>query len=129
MELYANDSFYTLTTWERVGLVFLSVALATGCVMLCRWLAKGRRGPVRIFVAFAIFAAFVALSPQVYYAYYQLIFQNLPSQWVVRLPEGLDLLQLLTFTGPANLSAHSQGVLGWLLGAVALRSPGSGTKP
>lgn len=129
MDLYTQDSFFALTVAGRMGLLVLSALLAAVTAAMCWWIAKGRRGPVRLFVGFAGFMAFVSLSPQTYYLYYMLLFENLPLQWVTRMPQGTELFSLLTFTGPANLSAHSQGALGWLLMGLSWRSPGSGDKP
>ena len=73
----------------------------------------------RLGAAYLGFWLFVWLSPQVYYQYYRLIFDGLPVQWVVGRPELGEAMRLLTFTGPANLSAHGQGVLGWAMLCVA----------
>lgn len=111
---YAGDSFFTLTMGERAGLVVLSLTLWSGVVMLGRWL----RGPIW---AVVLFWGFVWLSPQVYYLYYQAIFDGLPWQIVVKAPPGpLDLLRLLAFRAADNLSAHGQGLLGWSLIGAAL---------
>ena len=72
--------------------------------------------PLRIAVAALLFFAFVWLSPQVYYTYYMTLFDGLPWQVVVKDPPSWRrLLGLMSFGGQVNLSAHSQGVLGWLL--------------
>ena len=89
-------------------------------------LMRGQPWFVRFAIAVALFIAFVWLSPQVYYTYYLMLFEGLPWQVVVKsLPDPLRLLKLITFSGPASLSAHSQGVLGWaLLTMAALRACG-----
>ncbi|MEM1161662.1 MAG: hypothetical protein AAGJ28_12065 [Pseudomonadota bacterium] len=74
---------------------------------------------VRLSGALILFWVFVWASPQIYYQYYILIIPDLPWQWVIWPPASpLDAFELLLFQGPQNLSAHSQGLLGWsLLGA------------
>ncbi len=80
---------------------------------------------VRITVAIVSFTLFVWLSPQIYYAYYRMIIPDLPSQWVIgRSPEAGAVVTLLSFTGPATLSAHARGVLGWCLLATVLIARG-----
>lgn len=115
--MYQGDSFFTLTGWGQVGLAFLSVVLAVGMLSLCLWLAKGR---ARVVIALVLFWLFVWLSPQVYYAYYRIIIEGLPQQWVIGWPRCGEAFGYLTFTGPGTLSAHGQGLLGWLMILLAL---------
>ncbi|WP_281857156.1 hypothetical protein [Litoreibacter halocynthiae] len=114
--MYEYDSFFTLTGLQQIGLVAVSVGL-----MLCwghvAWRLGAKRPlTLRIVIGVAIFVSFVWLSPQIYYQYYRAIIDGLPAQWVIGRPPGpLHILQLLSFQASANLSAHSQGLLGWLL--------------
>jgi len=110
---YAEDSFFTLGMGGRIGLVILSGVLATFCVGIVWGCVKGWGRVWRV--------VFAWLSPQVYYAYFWLIFENLPVQIVVRKPPGVgEVARLLSFTGKASLAQHGQGVFGWLLIATAL---------
>lgn len=119
--MYDGDSFYTLTAIGRTGLVILSITLTAALLWLASMLMKRLSLPFRVVVALILFFAFVWLSPQIYYTYYMTLFDGLPWQIVVKDPPSLRrLFGLLTFSGQANLSAHSQGVLGWLLLALAL---------
>ena len=111
---YAGDSFHTLGRAEQAGLVALSLALAAGMAALAWRLA----GPIR---AVVLFWLFVWLSPQVFYLYYQMIFDGLPWQIVVRgVPGPGRILRLLTFTVSGTLSDHGAGLLGWGLVGLAL---------
>ncbi len=116
MSLYDGDSFFTLSALQQVGLLAVTLVLS-GAVLAI--VARASR-PLPVFVGMLlgclIFYIFVWLSPQAYYAYYLQIFDSLPLQWVVGLPPGPELpLRLLSFTSDQNLSAHGQGLLGWLL--------------
>ncbi|MEO0862868.1 MAG: hypothetical protein AAFY65_19920 [Pseudomonadota bacterium] len=116
--MYQEDSFFTLTAAQGAGLLALSFALWA----LAVWGIWRLQAPrlVRSLAALALFWLFVWLSPQVYYAYYQLIF-DVPAQWVIGRPPGPGaLLRLLTFTQEASLSRHGQGLLGWSLIAMAV---------
>ena len=74
-------------------------------------------------VATILFFGFVWLSPQVYYTYYMTLFDGLPWQVVVKEPPSWrHLYGLMTFGGQTNLSAHSQGILGWLFLGVSVFS-------
>jgi len=119
--MYEGDSFYTLTWIGRVGLVMLSVAMTLLLLWLAWALMKRMPLPFGILLALVLFFGFVWLSPQIYYTYYMTLFEGLPWQIVVKSPPSANtLFKLLTFRGPANLSAHSQGVLGWLLLVMSL---------
>ena len=94
------------------GLVILACAVRAS--RLPRWY-------MRLALAALIYWGFVWLSPQIYYTYYMMIFEGLPLQWVVRQPPALgDIGRLLTFRGPATMSAHGLGILGWSMSGVAL---------
>lgn len=114
--MYQQDSFFDLSAMGQVGLVAISATLFV-TVILIAWTTLHARGPVlRIAGAFALLWLFVWLSPQVYYMYYYMIFPDLPLQWVIWPPPGPEKpLQMLFFQFRPNLSAHSQGLLGWCL--------------
>ena len=119
--MYRDDSFFTLGLLEAAGLLVVTALLALGVLALARRLR--RAGPGRRLVAAAgLFWLFLWLSPQVYYAYYQLILDGLPVQIVIGWPPGAEtVLRRLAFAGPATLAAHGQGVLGWVLVVGAVR--------
>ncbi|CTQ48944.1 hypothetical protein [Jannaschia donghaensis] len=111
---YTGDSFQTLTQSEQLGLAGLSMFLG-GWI-----LALGNR-LTGLGWAIGVFWAFIWLSPQVYYLYYQMIFDGLPWQMVVKDPPGpVRIVHLLTFQAEGTLSAHGKGVLGWGLIGLAL---------
>jgi hypothetical protein len=119
--MYQGDSLFTLGLLEAAGLLAVTGALVLGVLALARRICRG--GPGRRLVAAAgLFWGFLWLSPQVYYAYYQLIFEGLPVQIVIGWPPGAEtVLRRLVFAGPATLAAHGQGVLGWVLVVGAVR--------
>ena len=123
--MYSQDSFFDLTLWGRTGLVAISTVLFL-LFFLGTWaLLRSRPLWFRPPAALVIFWLFVWTSPQVYYQYYRLIIPDLPLQWVIWPPASpLVALDYLFFLGPQNLSAHSQGLLGWsLLAAPFIRLP------
>ena len=121
--IYSGDSFFTLTGPEQVGLLVLTLLLSLGCLWLVRRLARPRPWGLRLLLGLFAFWLFVWLSPQVYYGYYLTIFEGLPVQSVIKSPPALgQLAELMTFQGPANMSAHGQGFLGWLMVLTAMLS-------
>ena len=120
--MYQDDSFFTLGIVEAAGLLAVTGALALGILAMARRLYRGAGLGRRLVAAAGLFWAFLWLSPQVYYAYYQLIFDGLPVQIVIGWPPGAEtVLRRLVFAGPATLAAHGQGVLGWVLVVGAVR--------
>ena len=110
------DSFYTLSMTERAGLLAVSFGIAIGMGWLVHRAVRGQSWMVRCVIGLLLFWLFVWLSPQGYYAYYLLIFDGLPKQWVIGWPPPvIDVLGFLTFSGSGTLSAHSLGGLGWAL--------------
>ncbi len=119
--MYEFDSFFTLTQWERVGLIALSLFLALICAAIVWMVSRGLIWPLRIVVALVVTWGFVWVSPQGYYAYYRMIFDDLPAQWVIPdFPTVGDMWGHLTFSGRTTLSSHSKGLLGWALIVLAL---------
>lgn len=126
--MYADDSFLTLSVPGRIGLVLVSGVL-TSVMALILWRALRVFDAVRMTwrvalrgaTAMALFWVFVWLSPQIYYLYYQLLFETLPWQGVVgQPPNPRTLIDLLVFRAGDHLADHARGVLGWLLLAQAL---------
>ena len=119
--MYAGDSFFTLTVWGQAGLLAVSGLFALAALGLTRVLVRHRPLVTRVPVWAFVFLVFVWASPQGYYTYYRAIIPDLPAQWVIDgLPRPEMLLALLTFRGPATLSAHSLGALGWAMLVAAL---------
>lgn len=118
---YAEDSFFTLGQGGRIGLVLLSAVLMILCALLVWVSVKGLGRMWRLAIALGTFWGFIWLSPQIYYAYYWMIFEDLPVQLVIRAPPGIgEISRLVSFTGRASLAHHGQGVFAWLLMLVAL---------
>ena len=119
--MYETDSFFTLGILAQIGLLAVSAAFTIGMACGVRRLSRGRSVVVRIEIWAVLFYLFVWMSPQGYYAYYRLIFDGLPMQWVAGWPASLvETVKLLTFTGPSTISAHSLGAFGWALLILAL---------
>ncbi|MCH7943890.1 MAG: hypothetical protein IIB67_11770 [Proteobacteria bacterium] len=111
--MYAGDSFFILPGVGQAGLAILSALLglaAGACVLAVEGFAW------RMAAALAVFWVFLWLTPQIYYLYYQIILDDLPWQIIVGLPPSPDaLIDRFLFRGPATLSNHAKGVLGWAL--------------
>ena len=119
--MYEGDSFFTLGVAGQIGLLIVSVAMAALTLGITRLLTFHRPYVLRPFIWGVVFISFIWLSPQGYYTYYRLIFDGLPAQSVIQAPPRPEaLLAYLTFRGDATLSAHSIGVLGWLMLGVAM---------
>jgi len=93
-------------------------------LLFTAWRMMALRGPAaRAGIAMSLFYLFVWLSPQAYYAYYLTVFDSLIWQNVIKPPPLGSVFEILTFQGPATLSAHFKGLLGWALIMVALVVP------
>jgi len=119
--MYANDSIHTLTITQQIGLGFISLALLSMMIFLSLKLFKNKRLVVRIIIAIGLFYLFAWLSPQLYYAYYLLIFLDLPIQIVIKAPPSFgSIVKILTLQNSTTLSDHSLAFLGWALISLAL---------
>ena len=119
--MYDGDSFFTLGVAGQIGLLIVSLLMAAAALGITRLMTFHRPLILRPFIWAVLFISFIWLSPQGYYTYYRLIFDGLPAQSVIQAPPPPEeILALLTFTGPVTLSAHSVGVLGWLMFVVAV---------
>jgi hypothetical protein len=120
--VYAGDSFYSLSLAGQGGLLVLSLSLAlasVACVLALFRLSKSFG--LRMIAACAVFWAFLWLSPQIYYFYYQIILDDLPWQIVVGGPPSpVSVIELLSFSGPATLADHAKGAFGWTLFVLVL---------
>ena len=115
--MYAGDSFHSLSGAGQVGPVVLSALLAVAAVACILAFFRLSKSPgLRMISALSAFWVFLWLSPQIYYFYYQIILDDLPSQMVIgQPPTPTVLMDLLFFRDPATLSGHAKGVLGWTL--------------
>lgn len=116
---YPRDSFWTLGTAGRLGVVAIS---ASGIAVLYLAVARsgaGRPGHQRSAAAIlaqaasgiAAFLVLYALSPQVFYALYRILIPTLPAQIVIRSPlEPALLAEMLALSPAGSLSAHLAGV-------------------
>lgn len=118
--MYAEDSFLTLSMIQRFGLVFLSMALFSLMVFIFRRVVRKSSAILRILTAIALFFLFVWLSPQIYYTYYQLIFDGLPVQIVIKAPPSPVRLGKILLFQEMTLSGHSKALLGWVLIILAI---------
>ena len=119
--MYEGDSFFTLSPLGQVGLVLLSVALATATVWLAWRVALRSRLITRALIGLGVYMVFAWVSPQLYYSYYLMIFDGLPIQWVIKWPpEMMRAVAEFTFTDRSSLAAHGRGILGWLCVLVPL---------
>ncbi|NKB54334.1 MAG: hypothetical protein GKR97_19345 [Rhizobiaceae bacterium] len=122
--MYAEDSFFTLSIAGRLGLVAVSLLLSGLTLLLLWYLARGRHLVIRLLLAMIAFSVFVWLSPQLYYLYYLVLFEDLPWQFVIAAPPSpSELGGQLLFQERHNLSYHSRGVLGWIMVVMALLHP------
>ena len=103
-----------------MGLALISIALAVMVLWVFNKISSRFGLIVKVLLAIVVLWLFVWLSPQIYYLYYWMIFDGLPFQNVIqRPPDFASIARLVTFTGDANLSNHSKGVLFWLMIASA----------
>ena len=121
--MYDGDSFFNLTSSGQTGLALLSAFLTAAMLVAARRLFRlvpDKGLPLqlaaRLGVAVFIMWVFIWLSPQAYYLHYQMIFDGLPWQLVIRNPPEFHVVIVhITFSGPATLAGHAKGALTWLL--------------
>lgn len=98
----------------------LSLVLAGLVIWAAMRLMRRRIWALRLAIAAVMFWAFVWLSPQIYYAYYTLLFEDLPLQWVARWPELGGVWDIVRFASRDTLADHSKALLFWVLVILAL---------
>lgn len=119
--MYDGDSLFSLTMAARFGLVLLSTGLAALTAAAFIKVTFRLGWPVRLLLALVFLWVFVWLSPQIFYLYYMVLFDDLVLQNVVQLPPWpSQIMHLLSFTGKTALSQHATGLLGWGLIALAV---------
>ncbi len=121
--MYAGDTFFHLSPVGQIGLGLLSVFLASIYILGFIKISTRFAMIVKVPLAIVLLWFFIWLSPQIYYLYYRMIFDTLPLQWVIQTPPSiLSLLEIIFFFGDSTLSAHSKGILFWLMiGACIIR--------
>ena len=135
---YKGDSFHTLSEPGQVGLLLLSLVLAVALIGLAAaktwhlyrvagaWSFPRFPGFVLLdgLANLLLFWLFLWLSPQLYYAYYLVLFDDIAWQWVVKPPPGLGVvLDLLAMARSGSLSDHGLGLLGRAVLLLSLTAP------
>ncbi len=120
---YPGDSFATLSLFGQAGVILISTLGLAGIYAICA--AKSRRllrdqetravlALLDCFVSVVIFGLVYAISPQIFYTFYQVIFPELPNQTVLRLPLAIEQFrEALALRPDGSLSSHLAGI-GWL---------------
>jgi hypothetical protein len=110
--MYDQDTFFTLGALGQFGLLSLSVLMFA--VIISAMTRIRAHWFIKLAVALVGFYLFGWLSPQIYYAYYLFVFDELPLQNVIsRPPTAFSIFQIMTFTSQHTLSAHGLGLLAW----------------
>jgi hypothetical protein len=119
--MYNGDTFFHLSQSGQTGLLLLSGLLGVLMIWVLRRISSRFGKLVNLLSAIVLIWMFIWLSPQIYYTYYWLIFDDLPVQWVIAWPPAPStLIKMITFTGNANLSDHSKGILFWMMVVIAV---------
>ena len=120
---YSGDSFATLSFFGKAGMLFISTCGLAGIYAICA--AKSARilrdqvsrpalVVLDVLLSIFIFGLIYAISPQIFYTFYQFIFSDLPNQNVLRLPLALRHFREAIALAPAgSLHNHLAGI-GWL---------------
>lgn len=120
---YAGDSFWTLDAKGRAGVMVIA---AVG-LSLVFWAITAKTKawaphfgtaflPVDIGLGWIIFAVAFAVSPQVFYIFYQLHFDGLPQQWVISGPKSVArLAEAIDLRNAGQISDDLAGVVFWAI--------------
>ena len=115
-----TDSFVTLSFAGQLGLGTVTVVLILILLSINLYVSKKLRQsivspiialPINLICAFFLFVLFWGISPQFFYLYYQLLFDDLPWQWVRR--DWLPIKQTLLLLFPGrihNTSSLAAGI-------------------
>lgn len=124
---YPDDSYWTLGIAGRAGVLSISLfgvacvfwlfAVKTRIILSVKTQVSGTAWALfDIAIGMLVFGVVLTVSPQVFYTFYQFIFEGLPSQWVI---DGLfdtpHLQAIATFQANANLADHIAGVVLWAI--------------
>ncbi len=71
------------------------------------------RIPLNLIAALLTFVVFWGISPQIFYLYYQLLFDGLPMQWVIR--DWFPIRRALSLLLPGNIANSSDLAAGFTL--------------
>ena len=114
--MYNGDTFFHLSVPGQIGLVALSLTLSISLIWFHLKLSSRFGTAVKVLLAVVLIWAFIWLSPQIYYLYYIQIIPGLGLQNVIAdAPTVTEVISTITFTGKANLSEHSKGLLFWMM--------------
>jgi hypothetical protein len=120
---YAGDSFATLGMFGKAGVILISTAGLAAIYAISG--AKSKRvlrdQPTRpalvvldVIVSIGIFGLVYAISPQVFYTFYQFLIPDLPDQTVLRWPLAVEQFRTAIAMSPSgSLHNHLAGI-GWL---------------
>lgn len=118
---YPDDSFWSLGTGGRAGVVLIS-SLGYLIIFVCVGrLALWTRNwsvlvalPISILMGASVFGLIYSLSPQVFYSLYQFIFPDLPVQIVIKHVLDFDkLIRVAQLSAGSPLADHLAGVGLW----------------
>lgn len=132
---YPQDSLFTLAPLQQTVVVGMALGLSLAAAALAERVAAMLRPPpaaawprrtahlgAAVSLVWTLYVAAFVVSPQVFYAYYQLIFPGLPAQWVIDPPRQLDrLVDAVALTPGDSIADHGAGVLFWVLWALTAR--------
>ena len=126
---YPNDSFYTLSVPEALGLALITTTLLL-CILMASWFTtlswtkkccdsttffKGFFLLLNILFILAVYQVFLSIAPQIFYTYYQFIFTDLPLQWVIKPITVELLLDRISLGSDASIAQHLAGFTLWVL--------------
>ena len=125
LSTYPTDSFWTLATSGRLGVIAISTI---GLGAMFAGLAWKTRRVLQIKTQVSatawmlfdmaagclIFGIIHTISPQVFYSFYRLIFDGLPNQWVIdTLFDRARMQAIAALPANANMADHLAGVILW----------------
>lgn len=126
---YPQDSFFTLSTFGRTGVLTISViSIALLFFILSiktKWILQ--MAPSAVFlrisvalldclVSMGLFGVFFSASPQIYYTFYRVLIPDLPQQIVIKSLYDLDKLILIAqLPVSGTLSQHLSGIVFWAI--------------
>lgn len=126
---YPDDSFYTLSTPEAIGLALITTTLLL-IILIASWftahsfIRKSKSSTaftkvclllLNLLITVVVYQLCLSIAPQLFYTYYQFIFTDLPVQWVVK-PITLErLLDRISLTSGASIAQHLAGFTVWVL--------------
>lgn len=127
LTLYPGDSFWTLGWGGRIGvlaisatgitLVFMGLTLKTRVILRIKNQATSMAWAlIDVALGLGVFAVVFSTSPQAFYAFYRLIFADLPQQWVIDGLINVDRLREIALLGPdGSLADHLAGIALWAI--------------